>query len=927
MKQKISIISLLFIIFNISIYAQTGKVNYSRNWHKISTEHFNILFNPIWKPEADRVARNLEELYKKDNLLGNRRLGKTTILLQGNTLQSNGFVGFAPFRSEFFLMPPQNSFLSSGKWIDLLSIHEYHHVLQYHKTNKGIVKGFKFLFGEYGQAISSNILIPKWFWEGDAVYAESKYSNGGRGISADFLKYYRAIALDTKGPSLKTSIGGTINKFTPNHYALGYLLTKQIRDSKNEFIFDNILDRTVLNFNSFTSSIKQKTGKGLKEHYSDAINELRKEELGKDYWNTPSILKGKKRDFYTDHLSIYSHKDEIFYIKKDFKHIPRLQKLKDQSTIAKPGISLDNFHQFGINDEYICWSEYQKHPRWSLEDYSVVKLKNRKNRKAITLQKNSKHFHPQLHPNKNVLAVLSADNSNKFSLELWNIDSLILIDIIPLNYEHAREMYFNEDGSLISMIVSNGQSQGILNIDLKDKTKKLIIPLQNSPLNSPKIFGDNLYFLGTQSTDQYLFSYNLSTHQLYQTKKKFLHSQSFAFDSNRNLYFNDYSTGGYTVKRLTKDSLQSNFLLTTPIKGIQNPPIFQTPVVENKSKLINSAIPKYKLHSYSPSFTANGNGFKHLGITAFINDYLSISEIQFSYQKDMQGDDDKYLLDFNYGYLPIQIGFRARHDNANVSHHQIGTTQQTTGVYSIKEKALSIYLSYPHQQINGLTTKSFIPTIGRSTKSIELGILSDEVKSYFYEQELVLSRRKAIAQALPNLRFSHTLRLERGKSARKTVKLFETSNELVLPGLFATHSIKIKQAFRKHTTDSYQFAWDLIMPTGYIYSHEYIGQAIQKEKMHFYGFHYQLPLVYPNFGIGKFAYFKRIRLEGFYQNANFQGENETKYTQFTSKGIHVFLDANWFQMGNASLIFTYSKTPESINSDNYFGIGLEVQLQ
>ncbi len=925
MKQKIAILGLLFILFNITIFGQTGKTKSSLKWLKIETDHFEILYTSLWKPEAEQVARNLEELYVKDTLLGTRRLGKTRIILQGNTLQSNGFVSFAPFRSEFFLMAPQNAFLSSGNWLDLLSIHEYHHILQHHKIKTGIVQYFSLLFGEFGQAFSANLFIPRWFWEGDAVYSETKYSHGGRGRSSEFLKYYRAIAKEGRKFRLRRAIGGTYNKRTPNHYHLGYLLSNKIRNEKGENAFEPIIDKTVGGLIPFTKSIYKESGKRLNQHFVEALYLLKEQENAKESWETTPLIQTKKNNFYTDQIAITQSSEGIYYVNKDFKHIPSIRSIKDTSPLAKPGISLDNYHNFGINDEYICWSEYTKHPRWEMEDYSIVRIKNRSTGKQRTLQKRAKHFHPQLHPSKNVIVLLSANERNEMSLEYWDLDGNKRIKTIPLAYDHARELYFNEDGSSLCMIVSKGQRQGILRVDLNSDQQSLLIPLQYEALNSPKLYGDHLYFLANSNTDQYIYRLSVSDRTLHKSNKKFLHCQSFILEhSTGNLYYNDYSNQGYSVKVIPSSKLKDSFKQSSELQEELKAPLFATKISERIATPVKSYIPKYKVHSYSPFISRNSSGTTHFSLDLYINDYLSTSGLFINYRRDLQGEDHRYRLDYTYGYLPVVFGIEARHDAANIVNSKLHIGGSYS-VFTLKEKRISPYLSYPLHIIKGNYSTRFIPKLGYLSKSIDLQQFSDDVKSIFYSHEFQYSRRKATAQALPNLKYNQSLRLENGKNQKKNLHLFEISNELTLPGLMPTHSTKLAYAYRNHTTDAYQYSWDLITPTGYFYDHNYIGQAIQSEQMNYFGLHYQLPLAYPNISLGKLAYIKRLRLEGFYQKAIFTPKHGES-NDFRSQGIHFYIDANWFQTINAGLILTYSNTPDSKESKNYFSYGLEILL-
>ena len=64
--------------------------------------------------------------------------------------------------------------------IKQLAIHELTHVFQMESLNNGFSKALSFLFGEqiYGVVAS---LLPLWFLEGDAVFAESALTESGRG--------------------------------------------------------------------------------------------------------------------------------------------------------------------------------------------------------------------------------------------------------------------------------------------------------------------------------------------------------------------------------------------------------------------------------------------------------------------------------------------------------------------------------------------------------------------------------------------------------------------------------------------------------------------------------------------------------------------------------------------------------------------------
>ncbi len=88
-------------------------------------------------------------------------------MLQNQTTMANGYVQLAPFRSEFYLTPEQNSFeLGSLPWPEQLAIHEFRHVQQYNNFDVGLSKALRILFGEEARRLAMSFLYPTGFLRG-----------------------------------------------------------------------------------------------------------------------------------------------------------------------------------------------------------------------------------------------------------------------------------------------------------------------------------------------------------------------------------------------------------------------------------------------------------------------------------------------------------------------------------------------------------------------------------------------------------------------------------------------------------------------------------------------------------------------------------------------------------------------------------------
>ena len=173
--------------FHLSALAQIGPHSAAIKWQQIDTKEFRVIFPEDFEQQGLRVA-NLVQYMEQNNKRSIGELNeKINIVLHNQTIIPNGFVGIAPFRSEFFATPPQSAnLLGTVDWLDALAVHEYRHALQFSNAKVGITKLFYIFQGGNGWGLAASAAIPSWFWEGDATIMETALSKGGRG-RAPFL--------------------------------------------------------------------------------------------------------------------------------------------------------------------------------------------------------------------------------------------------------------------------------------------------------------------------------------------------------------------------------------------------------------------------------------------------------------------------------------------------------------------------------------------------------------------------------------------------------------------------------------------------------------------------------------------------------------------------------------------------------------------
>ncbi|HEX3081251.1 MAG TPA: hypothetical protein VHQ04_12335, partial [Puia sp.] len=208
---------ILMALISVQVKAQIfGGTPPSVKWKSVNTIPAQIIFPPGMEAEARQVGFLVSALSKTTlPTIGNRQ-NKVDIVFHNLTIVPNGYVQLAPFRSEFQLTPPQNSFeLGSLPWNQMLAIHEYRHVQQYNNFCVGLSKAFYFLFGQDGLAFANSVAVPNWFFEGDAVYQETLVSQQGRGRLPFFLTGYEALWVSKKNYSWMKLRNGSYRDFTP----------------------------------------------------------------------------------------------------------------------------------------------------------------------------------------------------------------------------------------------------------------------------------------------------------------------------------------------------------------------------------------------------------------------------------------------------------------------------------------------------------------------------------------------------------------------------------------------------------------------------------------------------------------------------------------------------------------------------------------
>ena len=340
-------LTLLLSAQNIfSQYYDTGQDPASLKWVQIKTGRFKIIYPEKYGESGIEFAKSLDDAYSKLGSLFPEKKFRIPVVIHNYTTISNGYVAWAPRRMEIYPTPEQNTIPLDP--IRQLSIHELTHVLQMESLNKGFTKGLSYLFGEQIYGVAA-FLLPLWFLEGDAVFAESALTESGRGRSPSFQKQMKAISVEKKKMyKYDQIVSGSFREYIPDHYQSGYQMVTWAMAKHDPQVWNKMLDYTAKNpftINPVNISLSKNTGLKKKTLYKETFDTLKTiwtsdvEESGSvSYSQINPAKEGKYINYYSP---VVTGKDSVIAVRTTLSKSPAFVLLrpseKKEETIHIPG--------------------------------------------------------------------------------------------------------------------------------------------------------------------------------------------------------------------------------------------------------------------------------------------------------------------------------------------------------------------------------------------------------------------------------------------------------------------------------------------------------------------------------------------------------------------------------------------------------------
>ncbi len=900
---------LLFILLitSYSVFGQIFDVEQTPpdiKWRQINTENFQLIFSEEFENEAQELATKLDGFILATAASLQTKPRKISILLQNRLIESNGFVRLAPRGSEFYTTPPQQGDFQA--WLDMLAIHELRHVVQMDKLTGTLRAPFfeQLAFALYG------IILPAWFFEGDAVVAETELTQSGRGRLPAWEMPFRTNLLEGRRFTYQKDYMGSFRDITPGFYEMGYFMVdKMQRDYGPDFIESLMtrMGRNLIRPYNFSQSLRRATRHNTRQWHAETVKELaerwrlqQEENSPEAYPTFPLVPTRKPQSWLLPHRL---PNGEILALHRSAEAVPALV-LLDSSGNQKHLIHVgrQTHPNYAYRDGRVVWDEVRTHSRYTKQSYNVINIYDLKTRKHRQLTHRSRLFSPTLSPDGTKVATVEIDRSNRVSLVVLNTTDGTETDRFPAPQNVLlRTPFFDESGTRIAAVAVSNQGATLVELDLETGNYSQLLDWATQQIERPVYDEADIIFKAHTNGIDNIYRLNGATSSIVPLTNVAYGAFNPAIDrANNTLLFNQYQVDGYRIswKKLDESTIQHTpknpaFDLTAnrrPLTDFHGKTASDT-VVSEKWASTRYHEAKNLINFHSLSFS-DGNptdlsDFK-TGIYWLSDNLLNTMQIRMGY------DYDPDIRTHNYGASLTYQRFFPKFAVAYRDRGQVGTAriQNTDSLLALRwrEQVTTLRMDVPlvFYRLNQVYTTGI--SMGTSyTHRYRLnrpesdGRFPDHVAfPMSYLAYFNRNNRRSMLDLAPRWgqNLSATYR-HLPFAGNGDGKAFSFRSAFYFPGIVRNHSLRARFNYQS-VSGMYTGLNEIPLVSGF----DQLPPSLVTNTLLV---DYRLPLAYPDWSIGPLAFIKRLKGILF---ADFENLGEGLSHQPRTYGAELRMDMN-----------------------------------
>ncbi len=573
MKPEKAVFLILFFILTL----QGLHADRDGDWKQTATEHFVFIYRDWDTPAVRELVTFCEDVYRTVTTFFDSYPDKIICVVYGNTDLANGYYSFPPHHIGLYVAAPTSPWLGTRQenWLKILLTHEFTHYVHL-RAEKGFFKALSYVFGE-GVKGEDAFFLPGWMIEGITTNTETMFTAGGRGRNPFFEMYYKAPLLEDHFFTLDQAEYDSDFPPPGRIYVAGYIFVHFLMEKFGEDVFRRINDEYAKwpLFGPWRA-IKVVTGYEATELFAQM-----KKELTEKYAPDKLLPQGKTVTpggigNYT--LPLITAKGWIMYRGNPDNHaaLVSYNPLTQGEEILVRTHLTDNYSfTADAAGERIVYSGIEARPFLRQIDSSTVSdlyLCTTADKRLTRLTRNAHLYHP----------ALSADGSKLVAVQRRGSYSR-LVEVDPatgrcflLFCEPGSSVYnpvFSPDGRQLAFVLNRGGMQDIYLLpyapqerpldpdngyemtDYNTENKHVILGPDEAGEYYPRFADDDtLLFSSDRDGSLALYSYSLSTHELFLVCR----DPVAAFAGQKlegDMLYASYSWQGLCVKRMPREKL------------------------------------------------------------------------------------------------------------------------------------------------------------------------------------------------------------------------------------------------------------------------------------------------------------------------------------------------------------------------------------
>lgn len=813
------------------------------------------------------------------------------IVLHPNSLMSNGFVAWAPARSELFTVPARDFY--PGFWPQQLAWHEMRHYGQFSMARYQIKKRTGFIFGEYLSAGWMGLAVPSWYLEGDATSSETAFTETGRGRSPSFCAPFFAWLSDQeKVSSYDQCLLGSDEKFIPDRYVYGYWMVAKGSAGFGEEFWPAVFKETFMknNFGMFPRTFKQVNNQhtALRKYHRSVLQSI-KDSVNQEM----SELQATKSRHITsaEEYCMYraiglTSQGTIVAFKKSLHGEPCFISI-DSSGQEQKIFQTHYIHDesFGFDGKNVYYSEYRPHERHAMVDFSRSVVLDIDKKSTKNLSVTYKELLPALSPDGKMLVRCAYRNNGTYAVSIIGTETHQTLGWAEFSYaEQPISIAIDNDARHVYMIQQTITQRRIVHYDALLRSSQVLFASSTNNIASLVLHGNHLYFSADLNGNDEIYRIPLSG-----GTPECLTSTAFGAayplpDNHGGLYFSELTPNGYQIRfvdsiHIVEPSNRWTFMFTladtlrsSTLQWIDS--VRFDPVLDAPAKPYQKSAHLIHVHSWGPfSIDPSAQGLQ--------------PGLQFDTQNMLSTLYGSVFSGYNPATATIESGLRFTWqgwypiiETGYTNHLPFNGHGRIEKAYHSFSMNASLPLIYTHHAWT-FRIRPYLEARPWIAKDSGRGM---------YHQARYGSFITFSAQRYTNARniYPRSGIFAGGGSYYQTDQGYEGFLSAItggcwLPGFFRHDGFRLRAGYEKRDSNAFSNTTLLNAPRGYVITEDDIERFFSSE--------YSSPLLYPDFHIGSLVFLKRLSIMLSYD----YGSSSTNRA-LTSAGIHLMADVHFLRL-------------------------------